>query len=404
MTDILRPAGPRRSLGDLEKYFAERRAVLKYGMLAVGRLDIDLLRAAFLALTDRNPVLYARIGQAGDRYYLEPQEPYALPFEISDGDPDEFLSAPVDSLDQSEHVARLQVVRRGDIAAVAFTFNHVIADGNAAAALVWEVWANYTALVEVGELSAAAPRPIPFGPQQLLDPHDAHPPQLPPTEFQSPATHLTGATSLARLTTVQLDADRTTGIIEAVRARGTTMHAAVAGAVIAAERSLIDRTGSVPMLVRSTVDFRALLPLPIEVLDITNGIGNVITGQLVGPDDPPLRLGETVVSDIRARVADGQAVYSSIGFFPTPQLAAAAPPISYIGNVGRIPELKVPAELAITDIRLASPSFPTNAAMYLVYTYGGRLTISVLQPVDGITEARQQQLTDRIIDGLTNLT
>ncbi|ASF07019.1 hypothetical protein NBRGN_108_00080 [Nocardia brasiliensis NBRC 14402] len=404
MTDILRLAGPRRSLGDLEKSFAERRAVLKYGMPAVGRLDIDRLSAAFIALTDRNPVLYARIGQAGDRYYLEPREPYAVPFEVSDGDPDEFLSAPVDPLDQSKHVARLQVVRRGDVATVAFTFNHAIADGNAAAALMGKAWANYTTLVEVGELSAATPRPIPVGPHQLLDPHDAPPLQPPPTEFQSPATHLTGVTSLPRLTTVQLDTDRTTGIIEAVRARGITMHAAVAGAVLAAERSLIDRAGPVPMLVLSTVDFRALLPVPIDVLDITNGIGSVVTGQLVGPDDPPLRLGETVVSDIRARVADGWAVYSSIGFFPTPQLQAAAPPISYIGNVGRIPELKVPAELAIIDVRLGSPSFPTNAAMYLVYGYGGRLTISVLQPADGITEARQQQLTDRIIDGFTNLT
>ncbi|MFI9402968.1 hypothetical protein [Nocardia sp. NPDC052316] len=404
MTVILKMAGPHRPLGAFEKYFAGRRMALKYGVLAVGELDIDRLRTAFAALTDRNPVLYARIGQDGDQYYLEPRAPYMVPFEVRRGDPEEFLAAPADPLDQSEHVARLQVVQREDVAAVGITFHHSVVDGNAAGALLHEFWANYTALVETGELVASPPRPIPFGPHQLLDPADAPTVPAPPPEFISPATHLNGAASSPRVETIVLSAETTSAILAAVRARGTTMHAAVAGAVIAAERSLIDTAGPVPMVVRSSVDFRALLPAPIDVLDITNGVGVVCTGQFVGSRDTPLALGETVVEDIKARIADGRAMYSSIGYFPTPQMAAEAAPVSYISNVGRIPEFETPAELVITDIRFGGPGRPTNAAMYAVYTYRGRLTIDVVQPAEGISVARQHQLTTRIIDLLTELT
>ncbi|WP_433656544.1 phthiocerol/phthiodiolone dimycocerosyl transferase family protein [Nocardia sp. CA-128927] len=403
MTVNTHVAGQERQLGELEKSFALRRMALKYATLAIGRLDLDRLRAAFVALTEHNPVLYSRIRQDGEQYALQLRAAYAVPVEVHAGDPHAFLHEPVRPLDQSEHVARLEVVQHDATAAVAITLNHVVADGNAALALLAELWSDYTALTHGIDLRGRPPRAIPVGPQHLLDPADTPPLLLPDAEFLNSATHLNRKSSLPRHTIVSFTPEQSAEIVDTVHTKGVTVHAAVSGAVLAAERSLIDEGGPVPMLSRCSVDFRALLPTPIPVLDITNAAGIVLTGQFVDRHDAPLMLGQRVTDDIRARVADRRAIYSSLDPVMSPEMEADLPPISYISNVGRIPPFETPADLSITDMGFGGLGQATNWAMYTVSTYDRQLKLAVTQPADGITEDAQQELVAGIVDRLRTL-
>ena len=390
-----------RPLGEAEKFFAAREVALTYILRVEGNLDIEVLRRAFDALVVQNPVLKARVVDN----VLEPRDSVELPFEVRTGDPDEFSNGYVKPFKQNEFLARVEVVQDGAVADVGLTLSHVIADGNAAVTFLGGLWANYTSIVEAGAPLAITPRSIPFGPQHVIDPATVPPLAGLPVaaEFLAPASHLAAGSSAPVREIIRLTRAETTALAARVRELGATVHTAVTGAVLATERSLIPQDGPLPMLVRSSVDFRALLPTPIEVLDGTNFFGIVMTGVNVAKSDSVLTVGEEVIADMRAHVADGSVQYGSVRPWPTKELEAVAPPVSYITNVGRIPAFTLPSDLRGTRMGFLKLYLPAKASMYGVFTYAGELTIDISLPSAGLDEAGRAELVRGIRDRLLNV-
>lgn len=393
-----------RPLGEFEQVWAQMHISFRYGMRAEGALDLVALQAAFTELVRRNPVLAAHLEETADGFMLVPSG-RELCIEVRQGDPDAFQDSADEPLDQTQQLVRLQVIQRGDDAMVVGTLHHSIADGNAAFALLAELWANYTAIVSGAAPGHFEPRPIPIGPHNVLDLADA-PPMGPPggPEFFSPATFLNGKGGGCRRSLLVLSPAHTSAVARFAKARNSTVHAVLAGAVLAAERTMIDEPGALPVLVRSSVDVRGLLPTPIEVLDGTNFVGMVLTALHVDLDDDPMTLGTKVVDDIRAGIADGSALYSSMQPLPAPEIMDNLPPVTYISNVGRIPLFVTPDSLRVTAIRMGILPLGSNSTMYMVSTYNGELTIDVITPIDGISEAGHERLFAAVRDQLADIT
>lgn len=393
-----------RPLGELEKFFAIREMATTCGMRTVGDIDLAALEQAFAALAQQNPVLYGRVVEGPGGFVLEQCEPRALPFTVRAGVPDEYLEEFSPPLDQRQFLARLDVVHAGTDAAVSLTFNHTVADGNASGAMIMQFWANYTSIVRSGFPLDIPSRPVPFPPEAVLHAADG-PPIVRPAAGDAPpsVTPLTGAVSHLARFRITLSKSETDALVHFAKNAATTVHAAVAGAVLVAERSLITADGPQLLLAMSSVDFRAALPRPIDVLDGTNFVGMVISGVAVDKNDAPIAIGRQVVDHIRAEVEAGRPMYGALQPALPPEEMTTLPPMSFISNVGRIPAFVTPAELQITDLRFIMPNQPRPGLMYAVFTYGGRMYIEVTYPADGLSPERVGQLRQAVTGNLVVL-
>jgi phenolphthiocerol/phthiocerol/phthiodiolone dimycocerosyl transferase len=225
--------------------------------LVDGCIDIELMTAAFDALADRNPVLRSIVRKDDDGYLLETRDSSTLPTFVSHGDPTVFVNLLSPPIDQTSHLAELAIVHGTDQAGVALTICHNIADMSALAAYFTELWQNYTELVTHGVIADRDIRPIPNGPEHWLDPAQA--PAMPAPlegEFVQPASIVSGVASVRDRVQLEFSEATTSALRQLTKERGTTVNAAVTGAVLTAERSLIDQKGAVPMALRSSVDLR----------------------------------------------------------------------------------------------------------------------------------------------------
>jgi hypothetical protein len=389
-----------RRFGHLESYYSKKELTIRLAALVDGRINIELMKAAFTALAAGNPVLRSTVRQDDEGYFLQTSDSDIPPTFVGCGDPLSFvneLSAPID---QTTHLAELAIVQGKDETGVALTICHNIADMTALGAYFRELWENYTKLVAYGVIVDHQIRAIPNGPEHWLDPNDA--PVMPPPlegEFVEPVSIVSGAMSVRDRIQLEFSEATTSALRQLTKQQGTTVHAAVTGAVLTAERSLIAQEGPVPMALRSSVDLRRRLKNPVQPLEATALLGQVMTQLLVDRDELPLAVGSRVVEDIRSHIDDGTAIYSSVQ--PTD---AYRPPISYAVNGGAIPEIPTPDHTEIKKIVFGnSKHIEYRALTYASWTYAGRLIIDIGVPHKAMSQASRTELANKIQEGIESI-
>ena len=389
-----------RRFGQLESYYSRRGLTIRWAALVDGRIDIELMIAAFDALADRNPVLRSIVRKDDDGYFLETPESNTLPKYIGYGDPIDFVNLLSPPIDQTSHLAELEIVHGDDQAGIALTICNNIADATALTAYFSELWENYTELWTHGVITDREIRPIPNGPEHWLDPAQA--PAMPaPLEgqFIQPASMVSGVASVRDRIPLEFSQATTSALRQVTKEWGTTVHAAVTGAVLTAERNLIDQDGRVPMALRSSVDLRRRMENVIEPLEATAFLGQVMTQLHVDCEEPPLAVGKRVVDSIRARIADGAAIYSSVQ--PADDYR---PQISYAVNGGVISDLRTPNGTTIKKIVLGiSEHIEYRAVTYASWTFGGRLHIDIIVPWAAMSRDCRIELARKIHHAIVSI-
>lgn len=383
-----------RRLGELESYFSEGGMTMRAAALVRGRIDTGRMRTAFEALVMRNPVLRSVVHR-DERGYLLRLAARTPPVDVRRGNPRAFADEFAGPIDQTSHLIEFAVVTGRRETAVALTICHSISDMTALGAYLHELWRNYTSLVENGWTGDHRARSVPHGPEHWVRPVPARAPQnpVPPVNAMAVMPQTDGADVRER---VHLEFSRATtdALRRVTKAHGTTVHAAVAGAVLTAERSLIAQARPLPMALRSSVDLRRRLPgTVVQPLEATAFIGMVTTQVHVDHDDSPLSVGRLVVDDIKNRIADGTAIASSVQ-----PAGGQRPAVSYAANGGTVPDLPAPKGVVVEKVVFGSgKQIKQSAPLYYgSWTYSGRLNIDIGVPRRAMSPSARRQLADKI--------
>lgn len=390
------PARTERPLGGTETMFAMSGTAITYYALATGVLDASVMQRAFDMLAHHNPVLSASISVEDQEFVLRRGRRRALPFSVDAGDPQQWFTGWSQPVDQTRDLTRLDVVTDDHATAVGLTVHHAIADGRAGFALLAELWSTYTELLAGRHLDHPVrtfPRPLEVavrpGSDQAEQPAE-------PTDLVGltdlPRSPLTGATSVQGQFAIELTAAQTAALRDDARAHGVSVHALLSGATLVAERSLIDGDGPELLLTSSAVDLRAALPTPMAPLDGTNIIAVIPDAIVVDRRTPPAAAGRAVVDRINTERTSATLLSRSLLGPIDLNLLLAAPPMSFITNIGRVPAMATPPGTEITDLRFAFPNQITKSLTYVVTGWRDRLRIDVLHPLLGLPPARAAEL------------
>ncbi|MGV0635027.1 hypothetical protein ABQE69_13180 [Mycolicibacillus trivialis] len=366
---------------------------ITYYALADGALDPLVMRRAFAALAEHNPVLCGSITVEGEQFVLRRGRPRPLPFSVAAGDPGQWFAGWSQAVDQTRDLARLDVVTDDHRTAVGLTVHHAIADGRAGFALLGELWSAYTELLSDRHLDRAVrafPRSLETAIPSVAG-QPADPPDL--AAFTDlPRSPLTGAASVQGQFAIELTTAQTAALRDDARSQGVSVHGLLSGATLAAERSLIEGDGPELLLTSSAVDLRASLPKPMAPLDGTNIIAVIPDAIVVDPSTPPAEVGRAVVDRINAERTSATVLSRSLLAPIDLNLLLAAPPMSFITNVGRVSAMATPPGVEITDLRFAFPNQVTKSLTYVVTGWQDRLRIDVLHPLLGLPPTRAEEL------------
>ncbi|CDO09430.1 hypothetical protein C1S82_09855 [Mycolicibacterium cosmeticum] len=374
-------------------------------------LDRDALGRAWELLVQRNPVLTGRIefGAAG----LELAVDGAAPEPVSTGrvDPEHNTTTPIAF---GAPVAGLDVT--GEWASL--ITHHAIADGILMYHWFRTLWENYTQIVAGATIPAPEPAPVPAATETLLadrgvtkgtrtgaerlDGVPVHP-------FADPVGRITGADPFAlhRLITV-FGPDETAALRASAKAHQETLHGLICGAVLSAERELLEPDGALPLGLISHVNIRKWLTPPARDADGTNVLGYSCAQVSVGRGDDARAIGEQILAQLHTDLDDGVVQQTCLHI---PEIIARwassdnLEPIS-VSNMGDFGSLPVPA----SDFRvrgnanyavLAAGGPPENLPLstgrhHAVFSYGGRLNIQTTYPAAVLTADRAQAFADRI--------
>jgi hypothetical protein len=382
-----------RKLGRLESYFSKGDITMRAAVLVDGQVDSRRMSGAFKALLATNPVLRSVVYRNEQGYVLHPLDSgSAAPhIEVLRGNPRKSVNKFAGTIDQTTHLIELSIVHDKNQAAVALTICHCISDLTALSAYMHEMWENYTELMDKGTLPKRGMRPIPNGPEHWVAPAEVLTSQAPAPTNTIAASSAGGTADVRDRIHLEFPPSITDALHRATKAHGTTVHAAVAGAILTAERSLIAEKGPVPMALRSSVDLRRRLPnhQPVEPLAATAFIGMITTHVHVDHEDSPLDVGIMVVDDIRDRIADGTALASSV---QSPE--GQRPATSYAANGGTLPDIPTPDGIQIKKVVFGSGEEIRRSAplYYGSWTYAGRLNIDIGVPRRAVTKTAQRQL------------
>ncbi|GAB3131730.1 hypothetical protein GCM10027289_18400 [Tsukamurella serpentis] len=382
-----------RPLGALERYYVNKNLSLKRAVRVSGTIDAEIAGDAFVELLRVHPILAAVVARVDGDPVLAHRSNPAAHVSIREGDVEEYLDAGAESLDTGEAICRLDIVSCGDDHAVALTVAHFAADARACIKYLREFWSIYTDLHHNGRSRCErAVQEIPAPPEKWLRIEDAPEFKKLEEDFVNPASPMTGEASIRRLLRFKLDTTETAALVTEMRRQDRSVHCALAGAVLTAERALIPEQGELPMLLRSSVDVRNRLSPQLETFDVTAILGQSIVGVRVGEKDGVLDVGDQVMKDIHEGIADRSIIYSSVA-----ETTGFRPQCSYLVNIGKVEGFESPKNLTMVDFRPAnSAGTAYRAATYRAYCFQGELTVDVFAPAKGITPDLQQSLQDDV--------
>ncbi|MEV7526516.1 hypothetical protein [Streptomyces sp. NPDC091371] len=404
------PALAGRLLAPSEAMHVEPTETVAYAVAVQGPLGVSALTRAFEASCRVHPVFTGCIRSEGASAELVMRDDRPVPavqVRTTDGEP---LPA-TRKLDHAKDLIGLEVSRNGGRSSVTLLTDHSLADARASLALLAEIWGHYTDIIATGQPTPLEVQPIPESLESLL----AHrgvtrlgrsgvealfePAPGPDLHKEArPAGAALAARQVRRR--IRFTADTTSALVRLGQANGLSIHGLVSAAVMIAHAQVAaegPREVAVPFMY--PVDVRARISPPVEALAGTNIFGTVGFKRSVGADTDPLVLAKALLEELNESVSDGVVQQSQL-HFTGPDNDAPPPPVqtpvvlaadtTMLTNWGRIPHLRTPGDLTITDFRGAildqplrpvvgadpdAPPAPTST--YIVTTFDGRLSIEL---------------------------
>lgn len=371
-----------------------------------GTVDTAALRMAFDLLCARHPVLRGRVLADEHGYLLSVTGDHRAEFAEFGGDEPVLYREVFRPWNSACSVARLMHVHTANGGYVALRVDHAIVDGHSLREVFDQLWLIYAEL-RAGRVPApAAARSLPRSPVELLA-QRWHPDVDVPAPRRSSSTkdrfqRVCGLRVHPRQGYLRLDEAATARLLDVARARATTVHALICGAVLVGHCVFGTReTGPAPMMCLSPVNLRHRVQPPVGATETTafvklhpatvtvpqsrdpHAVGAEVKRQLdaairrrdlLSVAELPVLLSEPVVTPVEARLAIVQV--SNNGVVHTP--------------LTRLGELTITDFLSPVDVIL--DVFP----IYSVYTYRGRLSIRYLYPSNAFTAEDVRSLVETI--------
>ncbi|MFI7343451.1 hypothetical protein ACIBUY_36595 [Streptomyces sp. NPDC050085] len=237
-----------------------------------------------------------------------------------------------------------------------------------------------------------------------------NPPTCRPTRRPHEGTGPAGAAPAAGQARrrIRFSAGTTSALVGLGHANGLTVHGLVSAAVMIAHARVAAEgpggaAGEVAVPFMYPVDVRTRIDPPVAALAGTNIFGTVGFTRSVGAATEPLVLAKALLDELDESVRDGVVQQSQLHFTgpaedappPAHMPAAQAPAVlaadtTMLTNWGRIPHLRTPGGLTVTDFRgavldqplrpvtgadPAAPPAPTST--YIVTAFDGRLGVEL---------------------------
>lgn len=417
-TIIAPPTG--RTLSPFESIHAVVCETTVLTLRIAGPLDRSALGTAWQYVLAENPVLGGRIefGATGLDLVLEPAGPAVI--DTGRVDPAQHTTTPIPF---GQQVAALDVTPADEGGHwVSLLTHHSIADGILTYGWYLALWRLYSQIISGAAVSAPDPTPIPAAPEAVLaqrgviktarsgaerlDDVVVHP-------FRDPVGRSPGADPFAlhRVVTV-FSAEDTAALRASARAHNETLHGLICGAVLLAERELLEPDGAVPIGLISHVNIRKWLNPPAGDSEGTNLLGHSCARVAVGRTDDPRAVGEEVLRQLHADLDEGVVQQTCLHIAETIARWAAhdnLEPIS-VSNVGEFAPLPLPEGLTVQEFHirgnaqygiLAGGGPPENLPLstgrhHAVFSYGGRLHIQTTYPAAVLTAQRAREFAGRI--------
>lgn len=354
-------------------------------VLIEGPLDISALARAWDHLLARHPVLAGKAQRRGDEYWL-----------VLDGRPasmgvhqrpnPELYLAQAEPLNPEQALGALEVIQEGSRSTVLLKAHHSIADAHAAFSWFFQLWADYTQCAYGKDLLTPTPVGVPMSIETHLSRRGIHAAKDGCLAIDLAALKETA--SIGREPAVgsvwhksfELGPNTVAALKAQAKNAGTTIHGALTGAVLVAERTLLDRsTAAVPMALVSPVDVRSAVTPQIPLHAVTNGIGYAYTRVPVSPGSNPLSVGRDVREILRNYLANGEAVRSALHVEHWVTASKQLGPFSMVTNFGSYPPLLFPTDLRNIGVALARHDYTETPPhpLYVAHTLNGRLTVGL---------------------------
>jgi hypothetical protein len=386
-----------RQLDPSEIYHAAVDWSGAYSVTCQGPVDAMLLDRAFAALHARVPLLRGRLerNERGFRFRVASER--VPETTVRSGGYEAYLAEMGRPLDSSRELSRLALVRGRDTSYVILSLHHAIADGRAGIALFERVWRNYTALIEGRPLPAGPVEPLPASAETLLvargwvrdEPSEPIGPAadlaVPPPEVVVPDR-------------VSLDEAETARLFAYCKAEGLSVHGYVCGAALVACRDEL-RVGDGPlaMMCGCPVDLRYRVTPPVAADEATVFVSGVEFPVVVARGADPVGIGRAAKRTLDTAIASGEAERALFGLRPETAAENRLPDL-VVTNVGPVTPFTTPDGLRITDFRGYTSTTIPGLLMFIVTSYGGRLSVDVSTPAGLLTEDQRAGVTARVAE------
>ncbi|WP_193048143.1 phthiocerol/phthiodiolone dimycocerosyl transferase family protein [Mycolicibacterium baixiangningiae] len=385
------PTSVIRSLAPSEQWYAESQTFGAITIQLTGSFDPDAMSDAFDALLQAHPILSGHLESGPDGRYEIVTDDLMHPgiwLRELGGSASE---TPRPDLDPDVSLINL-MVRPGEACAeVTLYVHHSVADGNHAAALLFELFSRYTDMVCTGLPGPAGVEPAPESLEALLSQRGiqkiprsglerfmpamfAYPPATrpgaPTPPPSTPTRPVPAPTARGRLTK-----EETTALVEFGLGHRLFLNPLVSAAILLAEWRLRG-TPDVPVPYVYVVDLRMLLTPPVPVMGATNPLGMATYLAMITSNTTLAELGRDIAANLATDVAEGVVQQSMLHFKPQyDEGQRGLPDVVSSTNFGRTPILRTPPELHVdewhTDIYRASSVLD----MYSVGIFGERLAV-----------------------------
>ncbi|WP_433578292.1 phthiocerol/phthiodiolone dimycocerosyl transferase family protein [Nocardia brasiliensis] len=385
-----------RQLAPTEAVHVGMGLFVGYSVQVCGALELGALAAAFDAVRRMFPVGRARLAVDGSTVALVDAPPAPAAMKVFDGAVETVLHDP--GMDQYRALCELHVVREGERANVTLLLHHSVADGHHALAVLAELWSLYTDFAQGSVAAPPEPHGYPIAVETLLAARGFEVADPLPVAGDVPVPPaVDGGWWLLTGLRCGLDEEQSRALADYGHRHSVTINGLVSAAIVLALAEVFE-VPNADVLYLFPVDLRSRVVPAVTFTEVTNALGPV----LYRSDDGAVELVD-IARSINARLAADLAArtvhrrageFAGLGLIRELQQA----PASALGtNWGRVPALRHPPELALTDFR---PMFQYNPVVgvepaesglplnFVITSFGGRLSVDLMLPSEPDDRAR----------------
>ena len=378
------PSSVIRVLAPSEEWYAQSMTFGAITVDLVGQFDTAAMSAAFDAMVEGRPALSGHLEKRSDGRHQIVTDDLLHPgiSVLAPGSPD------ID-LDPGVSLANLQVKAVDGRTEVTLYVHHSLADGHHQAALLFELFARYTAAVSNGSAGPVVMEPTPASLETVLEhrgiaknsrsglerfmpamfAYDLGPP--PPVDRRGAPTKPVPAPTVRGW----LTKEETTAVVDFGRAHRLFLNPLLSAAILMAEWQY-RATPEIPIPYVYVIDLRMLLDPPIAATEATDPLGMATYLAHIDATTSLVELARDVAENLASDMSDGVVQTSMLHFKPQyDDGPRGLPDIVSSTNLGRTPPLSTPPGLDVTDWRTTIYRASRIVDMYTLGVFDDQLVV-----------------------------